>query len=83
MVEHKNFAELAEKYCGEGFGVEKFETLWDFAIFNADEGNMALAIHVLKHLDENVEFYSYDFSMGMLEAPMPITCMEDLMDCLG
>ena len=59
------------------------EILIDFAKSKIDDDNIYLAIHVLSAIHNNpydTEYYLYDYSMGMLETPTPITCKEDLED---
>lgn len=59
------------------------EILIDFAKSKIDDENISMAIHVLGAIYNNpydTEYYLYDYSMGMLETPTPITCKEDLED---
>jgi hypothetical protein len=59
------------------------EILIDFAKTKIDDDNIGMAIHVLGAIYNNpydTEYYLYDYSMGMLETPTPITCKEDLED---
>lgn len=59
------------------------EILIDFAKSKIDDENIGMAIHVLGAIHNNpydTEYYLYDYSMGMLETPTPITCKEDLED---
>lgn len=58
------------------------EVLLDFAKSKIDDDNIYLSIHVLKAIWESGEayngYYLYDYNMGTLETPTPITCKEDL-----
>lgn len=58
------------------------DILLDFAKHKIDDENIYLAIHVLQAVWNSSEsfngHYIYDYSMGTLETPTPITCKEDL-----
>lgn len=58
------------------------DILLDFAKHKIDDENIYLAIHVLQAVWNSSEafngYYIYDYSMGTLETPTPITCKEDL-----
>jgi hypothetical protein len=58
------------------------DVLLDFAKSKIDDDNIYLAIHVLKAIWESGEayngYYRYDYNMGTLETPRPITEKEDL-----
>lgn len=58
------------------------EVLLDFAKAKIDDDNIYLSIHVLKAIWESEEAYHghylYDYNMGTLETPTPITCKEDI-----
>lgn len=58
------------------------DILLDFAKHKIDDENIYLAIHVLQAIWNSGEsfdgYYIYDYSMGTLETPTPITCKEDL-----
>lgn len=62
------------------------EILLDFAKSKIDDDDLYIAIHVLKAIWESGEafngYYRYDYSMGTLETPMPITEKEDLEDLI-
>lgn len=60
------------------------DILIDFAKAKIDDDNIYLAIHILKAIYESGEscYYRYDYNMGMLETPTPITCKEDLEDLI-
>ena len=56
------------------------EVLLDFAKTKIDDDNIYLAIHILNAIYNSEEsyngYYLYDYSMGTLETPTPITCRE-------
>ena len=58
------------------------ETLLDFAKEMIDCDRLFVAIHILKAIQESqvAEYYRYDFNMGTLENPTPITSKDDLAD---
>jgi hypothetical protein len=60
------------------------DTLIWFAKEKLDENNIGLALHVLGAIYNSEEaycgYYLYDYSMGTLSTPTPITCKEDLLD---
>lgn len=59
------------------------EILIDFAKAKIDDDNIGMAIHVLGAIYNNpydTEYYLYEYDMGMLDTPTPITCKEDLED---
>lgn len=62
------------------------DILLDFAKHKIDDENIYLAIHVLQAVWNSGEphngYYRYDYSMGTLETPTPITCKEDLEDLI-
>lgn len=57
------------------------ETLLSFAKTKIDDENIYLAIHVLRAIWASEEafngYYLYDYNMGTLEIPTPVTCKED------
>ena len=58
------------------------DSLIRFAKEKIDEGNLFLAIHILEAIYNSEEayngYYLYDYSLGTMSTPMPITCKEDL-----
>ena len=58
------------------------DVLIQFAKDKIDDDNLYLAMHVLSAIYNSDEAYNdcylYDYSMGTLETPTPITCKEDL-----
>ena len=62
------------------------DTLIAFAKEKLDEDNLGFALHILNAIYESEEakegYYRYDYNMGTLETPTPITCKEDLEDLI-
>ena len=58
------------------------DSLIRFAKEKIDEDNLFLAIHILEAIYNSEEayngYYLYDYSLGAMSTPMPITCKEDL-----
>jgi hypothetical protein len=59
------------------------DILIDFAKTKIDDDNIFMAIHILGAIHNNpydTEHYLYDYCMGTLETPTPVTCKEDFED---
>jgi hypothetical protein len=60
------------------------DSLIAFAKQKIDDENIYMAIHILTAVYNSPQayngYYLYDYSMGTLEMPKPITCKEDLLD---
>lgn len=58
------------------------DVLLSFVKTKIDDDNLYMAYHVLKAVYESEEsyngYYLYDYNIGTLETPTPITCKEDL-----
>ena len=58
------------------------EVLIQFAKEKIDDDNIYMAMHILSAIYNSEEAYNdcylYDYNMGTLETPTPITCKEDL-----
>ena len=76
--ETKSLRELCEELEEQGETITSFEVLKDFAIDNINSDNFLLASHICEALCDYAEFYFYDYCMGTLETPTPITSKEDL-----
>ena len=75
------FDEAVEKLQEETNCITTIDTLKDFAIKNINEDNLFLSIHILKALQENTtDYYNYDYYIGTLDTPTPITNLKDLED---
>lgn len=56
------------------------DILIDFAKSKIDDDNIGMAIHILGAIHNNphdTEYYLYDYCMGTLDTPTPVTCKED------
>lgn len=56
------------------------DILIDFAKSKIDDDNIGMAIHILGAIYNNphdTEYYLYDYCMGTLDTPTPVTCKED------
>ena len=57
------------------------DVLIEFAKAKIDEDSLYLAMHVLSAIYNSEEsyngYYLYDYCMGTLETPTPVTCKED------
>ena len=62
------------------------EILLEFAKQKIDDENIYMAIHILSAVYNSEyaynDYYLYDYNMGTLEMPMPITCKEDFEDLI-
>lgn len=61
------------------------EMLKEFAIEKLKNDNFNLALHIINAIYENpydTEWYRYDYNMGTLQTPSPITCKEDIEDMI-
>lgn len=61
------------------------EILKEFAIEKLQDDNFSMALHIINAIYDNpydTEYYRYDYSMGTLETPTPITDKEDLEDLI-
>lgn len=60
------------------------DSLIRFAKEKIDEDNIGLALHILGAIYNSEEaycgYYLYDYSLGTISTPTPITCKEDLED---
>lgn len=61
------------------------ELLKDYAIEKIQDDNFSMGLHIINAIYENpysTEWYRYDYSMGTLETPTPITEKEDIEDLI-
>ena len=60
------------------------EILKEYVLHTVENDNFGLALHILQAIYESpatdTGMYLYDYSMGTLETPTPITEIEDLLD---
>ena len=74
------FDEAIEKLEEENDCITTYNILKEFAIDNINNDNLFIAIHILQAIQDESEYYNYDYNMGTLETPTPITSLEDLED---
>ena len=74
------FEEAIEKLEEENNCITTYSILKEFAIDNINNDNLFIAIHILQAIQDEAEYYNYDYNMGTLETPTPITSLEDLED---
>ena len=74
------FDEAIEKLEEENNCITTYNILKEFAIDNINNDNLFIAIHILQAIQDEYEYYNYDYNMGTLETPTPITSLEDLED---
>lgn len=57
------------------------DVLIQFAKDKIDDDNIYIAMHILSAIYNSEgaynDYYLYDYSMGTLETPTPVTCKED------
>lgn len=61
------------------------EILKEFAMEKLQDDDFGMALHIINAIYNNpydTEYYRYDYSMGRLETPTPITEKEDLEDLI-
>ena len=83
--EEIDFDELLELMFENLDSITDEETLKGFAIDKLRDDNFGLALHIINAIYENPydsEWYRYDYSMGTLETPSPITCKDDVDDLI-
>ena len=74
------FDEAIEKLEEENDCITTYNILKEFAIDNINNDNLFIAIHILQAIQDEAEYYNYDYNMGTLETPTPITSLEELED---
>lgn len=83
--ENTSFEDLME-YAKENLNdVTDEETLKQFAIEKLENDDFNMALHIMNAIYNNpynTEFYRYDYSMGTLETPTPITEHSDIEDLI-
>lgn len=76
----------ALEWAHDNLDVTTEDVLIDFAKTKIDDDNLFMAVHILSAITNNpydTEYYLYDYGMGTLETPTPITCKEDLEAYIG
>lgn len=80
--ETKSLNELCEQLSDEGQNITSYETLKDFAKTQIDEDYLFLAEHIISAIKGEAKWYFYDYYMGTLETPTPITSKDDIEDLI-
>lgn len=83
QFDNMSFDELFDLASEEIDDLTTEDVLIDFAKTKLDDNNIMMALHVLNAIYDNpydTEYYLYDYSMGVLETPTPVTCKEDFED---
>lgn len=77
----KGFNKAAEELTYTNDTVTTYESLKDFATAKIDSEHLFVAIHILQAINDNpADFYDYDYCMGTLDTPTPLTVLADLVD---
>ena len=80
--EEMSFEELMDWAYENVNDITTEDVLISFAKSKLDDDNIGMTLHVLNAIYESTysefDYYHYDYSMGTLEKPTPITCKEDL-----
>lgn len=78
--EEKSFEEVMEQLNEEMYGITTLDTLKDFAKDQIDNGNYFLANHIVEALQNGNDetWWDYDYSMGTLDTPIPLTKKENV-----
>lgn len=83
--EKMNFNELMNWAYENLCEISDGETLKEYAIKLLQNDNFELALHIINAIYENpsdTEWYEYDYSMGTLDIPIPITEKGDIEDLI-
>lgn len=79
------FDELIELMYENSYEITNEETLKSFAMGKLQDDNFGMTLHIINAIYENpydTEWYRYDYSMGTLQTPSPITDKEDVEDLI-
>ena len=80
-----DFNAFLEWACSYVDDITTEETLKEYGISKIQDDNFSVGLHVLNAIYENpydTEYYRYDYNMGTLETPMPITKYDDISDLI-
>lgn len=81
VADCKTFYDIIYDFEYDNDCIVNRDGILDYAIYQIQNDRLYLAYHVLDAVDkEYADFYSYDMTMGTLEKPTAITCIEDLYD---
>ena len=73
--------EALEKLEEEKDQITTREALKHSVIYHIQNDNIFLAAHILSAINEKyADYYDYDYCMGTLDKPTPLTSLEDLQD---
>lgn len=81
-ISFEDFMEWARENIQE---ITDEETLKDYAMDKLYKDDFGMVLHIIKSVYENpydTEWYRYDYSMGILQTPSPITKKEDIEDLI-
>lgn len=81
-ISFEEFIEWANENIND---VTHEDILKEFAIKKLQDDDFGIALHIINAIYNNpydTEYYRYDYSMGRLETPKPITEKEDLEDLI-
>lgn len=79
------FDELIELMYENSYDVTSEETLKSFAMDKLQDDDFGMALYIINAIYNNpydTEWYRYDYSMGTLQTPSPITDKEDVEDLI-
>lgn len=85
QYEAMSFEELMEWANEELDCVTREDILKDFAAEKLENDDFGMVLHIIGAIYENpymTEWYRYDYCMGRLETPTPITEKEDIEDLI-
>lgn len=81
VADGKTFDDVIYDFEEDNDCIVSRDVILDYVIYQIQNDRLYLARHVLDEVDkEYADFYSYDMTMGALEKPTAITCIEDLYD---
>ena len=85
QFESMSFENLMEWAVEKLDGITTEDTLKDFAMEKLQNDDFGMALHIINAIYDNpynTEWYRYDYCMGTLETPTPITEKEDIEDLI-
>lgn len=85
QFEDINLDELIELIYEDSNVITSEETLKEFAIWKLQDDDFGMVLHIINAIYNNpynTEWYRYDYNMGTLETPTPITEREDIEDLI-
>ena len=80
-----NFDAFLEWACSYVDDITTEENLKEYGISKIEDDNFSVGLHVLTAIFENrynTEYYRYDYNMGTLDTPTPITEYDDISDLI-